>query len=457
MKSEIAVIPRVGIALLMIFFLGACWRNQGGLSGSRREELADVMESSMQKELLNVWYPKALDNEHGGFMTTYTFDFTLGENQDKMIVSQARHTWVNAKASILYPDQTHYRESAAHGFQFLRDVMWDETFGGFYTLVSREGKVIDSTKNAYGNSFGIFALAAVFHATKDTSAINLAKEAFLWLEKNSHDSVHNGYFQHMNRDGSRIIRHENTASQAETGYKDQNSSIHLLEAFTELYQVWPDPLLRKRLSEMLYLIRDTITTKRGYLQLFFTTDWKPVTFQDSSREVIEKHHGLDHVSFGHDVETAFLMMEASHVLGIENDTTTLRIARHMVDHALNTGWDHAVGGFYDGGYYFKGDSTLTVVKDSKNWWAQAEGLNTLLIMADKFPDDPMKYDEKFNLLWKYIDTNLIDHTHGDWYAGGLDKEPFQKTALKGHQWKATYHHFRALSHCIARLRGKDSM
>ena len=124
----------------------------------------------------------------------------------------------------------------------------------------------------------------------------------------------------------------------------------------------------------------------------------------------------------------------------------------MVEHALRNGWDSAVGGFYDEGYYFKGDDKITIIKDTKNWWAQAEGMNTLLLMADLFPNDPLRYFEKFKQLWSYTQTYLIDHEYGDWYEGGLDKQPELKKSLKGHIWKATYHHFRSLSNCISALR-----
>ena len=417
--------------------------------------LADVMENSIKTELLNKWYPQSRDTIYGGFFSTYTYDFKLTGSQDKMIVSQARHIWTNAKAATAYPEEKHYLESAGHGFKFLRDVMWDKAHGGFHTLVDRQGNVISTwseEKTAYGNSFGIYGLAAYYMSSKDTSALNLAKKAFIWLEQHSHDPVHKGYFQHMKKDGTPIQRPDTIPSTAETGYKDQNNSIHLLEAFTELYQIWPDTLVRARLEEMLYLVRDVITTEKGYLTLFFLPDWTPVTFRDSSEAVIMKHHGLDHVSFGHDVETAFLMLEASHVLGIENDTTTLRIAKKMVDHALRNGWDDSVGGFYDEGYYFEGEDKVRIIRDTKNWWAQAEGMNALLLMSQLFPNDEMQYYEKFKKMWSYIDTYLIDHEYGDWYGGGLDKEPDQKTKLKGHIWKATYHHYRALENCVKMLR-----
>ena len=420
---------------------------------SSRENIATAMEHSLVTEVMAKWYPQSIDTVDGGFISTWTYDFKPTGAQDKMIVTQARHTWTNAKASLRYPEVDYFKTGAKHGFKFLKNKMWDKTYGGFYTLVDKQGNVKgDSTKTAYGNAFGIYALAAYYSASMDTSALTLAKETFMWLEKGSHDPNLKGYFQHLQRNGTPIKRQADTPSTADTGYKDQNSSIHLLEAFTELYQVWPDELLRERLHEMLLLIRDTIVTPKGNLTLFLYPDWKPVTFVDSSQVVIEKHHYLDHVSFGHDVETAYLMLEASHVLGIHNDTTTLRIAKKMVDHALNNGWDNSVGGFYDEGYYFKGAAGITITHDTKNWWAQAEGLNALLLMADLFPEDEHQYYKKFETLWDYTDKYLIDHEHGDWYAGGIDKQPEMKTALKGQIWKSVYHHYRSLDNCIQRLR-----
>jgi len=423
-------------------------------TSAERKQIANEMERSIKTELLNKWYPVCVDSVYGGFISTFTYDFKPTGSQDKFIVTQSRHTWSTAKAYELYPNEKYYIKCSANGFRFLRDVMWDKTYGGFYSLVTREGEVKTDyrvTKEAYGNAFGIYALAAYYHASKDTEALNLAKKAFMWLEKHSHDPVYKGYYQHMNRDGSPIKRDASVPSTSDLGYKDQNSSIHLLEAFTELYRVWTDPLVRERLQEMLFLIRDKITTSRGYLTLFFTPDWTPVSFRDSSEASVLQHRTLDHVSFGHDIETAYLMLEASHVLELKDEITTKAIAKKMVDHALRNGYDNKLGGFYDEGYYFKGRDTITIIRDTKNWWAQAEGLNTLLLMADHYPNDPMHYYDKFKQQWNYIQTYLIDHRYGDWYEGGLDKEPEKKTALKGHIWKATYHQFRALMNCVKRL------
>jgi cellobiose epimerase len=424
----------------------------------QRLQLANEMELSIQTELLNKWYPQCVDSIYGGFITTYTYDFKPTGQQDKFIVTQARHTWTTAKASELYPNLSYYIKCSRNGFNFMRDVMWDKTHGGFYNLVTREGKDKSSPqapKEAYGNAFAIYALSAYYHASKDTAALNLAKKAFMWLEKHSHDPKYKGYYQHLQMDGTPVVRGVSVPSTSDLGYKDQNSSIHLLEAFTELYGVWPDPLVRERLQEMLFLIRDKIVTPKGYLVLFFTPDWKPISYRDSSKEVILQHRNLNHVSFGHDVETAYLMLEASHALGLKNDTKTLTVSKRMLDHSLQNGWDIKLGGFYDEGYYFKDSSKISIIKDSKNWWAQAEGLNTLLLMADKYPSDKLHYYDHFKQLWNYVQTYMIDHEYGDWYEEGLDREPERKTALKGHVWKATYHQSRAMFNCVKRLRNPE--
>ncbi|MDQ2753840.1 MAG: AGE family epimerase/isomerase, partial [Bacteroidota bacterium] len=286
-------------------------------------------------------------------------------------------------------------------------------------------------------------------------ALNLAKKAFLWLEKHSHDAKYKGYYQYIQRDGTPIQRTAETPSTSDVGYKDQNSSIHLLEAFTELYKVWKVPLVKERLGEMLSLIRDTIVTPKGYLQLYFTSQWKPVSYRDSSDKVIAKNHYVDHVSFGHDVETAYLMQEATETLGNKHDTKTLAIGKKMVDHALRNGWDDTLGGFYDEGYYFKNKNKLTITLPTKNWWAQAEGLNTLLMFSYMYPKDSLRYYNHFTKLWHYVQTYLIDHEHGDWYEEGLDKSPEYKTKLKAQIWKGCYHNFRAMTNCINRLEGKE--
>jgi mannobiose 2-epimerase len=346
------------------------------------------LEKSLRHELLDAWYPAAIDTVNGGFLSDFTYDWhpDMSGRQNKMIVTQTRHVWTTSQAARFFND-ARYRRIAAHGFHFLKNKMWDETYGGFYWLRNREGASIHAAhgedKSAYGNAFAIYALASYYAMSGDTSALHLAQRTFLWLDQHSRDPEYRGYIDRLTREGSWLSQSNtlmNARALAEAGWKDQNSSIHLLEAFTELYQVWPDSLVRARLLEMLTLVRDTIATERGYLTLFFEKDWTPGSFRDSSTAVREANYFFDHVSFGHDVETAYLMLEASHVLGLEADAKTLVVAKKMVDHALANGWDNNNGGFYYEGYYFANSDTIAIISEVKTWWVQAEGLNALLLM-----------------------------------------------------------------------------
>src|SRR6185436_17724088 len=78
---------------------------------ARRDHIASDMENVLVDNLLNTWYPRCVDSLHGGFLSAFTFDFAPAENQEKMIVTQARHTWTNAKGAMRYPDIAHFKTS----------------------------------------------------------------------------------------------------------------------------------------------------------------------------------------------------------------------------------------------------------------------------------------------------------------------------------------------------------
>src|SRR5688572_29861474 len=110
-------------------------------SNDSRTEIAQAMEASLVNESLAKWYPLSMDTIDGGFLSAFTDDFRPTDDQRTMIVTQARHTWTNAKAALRYPEVEHYKTGARHGYKFLRDFMWDKGLGGFFTLVSREGEL----------------------------------------------------------------------------------------------------------------------------------------------------------------------------------------------------------------------------------------------------------------------------------------------------------------------------
>ncbi|MBM1105103.1 AGE family epimerase/isomerase [Aurantibacter crassamenti] len=436
--------------------LASCKEKEIQKTDSTKELLLPQIENELQN-LTDVWYPKTIDTINGGFWSDFDYKWDKKGPQHKMLVSQARHIWTTSILAQYYKD-TSYQKIATHGYKFLRDQMWDTVYGGFHTLIGVEEKslqVLSKNKSAYGNAFAIYGLATYYKISKDNSALELAKRTFNWLEEHAHDSIYKGYFDVLQQDGSwmlNISENKGYDNYIRKDWKDQNSSIHILECLTALYEVWPDELVRQRLEEMLLLIRDTITTKKGYLTLHLQQDWTPVSLKDSSETYRKENFGLDHVSFGHDVETAFLMLEASHILGRKNDTRTEQKAKQMVDHAIRNGWDNEKGGFYDGGYYYNPE-ICTIEKRDKVWWTEAEALNSLLLMSKLHSEDP-NYYTLFEKQWEYIKKYMIDQENKGWYAEGLDTDPEANRLAKAQIWKANYHNVRSLVNVIQMLKGE---
>ena len=426
-------------------------RRASPTSRSRADLAADV-RASLCEHLLSRWYPRAVDREHGGFLSDMDWRWRPVGAQERLIVTQSRHVWTASRAAMLFPDDTALLGASRHGFAFLRDVLWDRERGGFHQRVARDGRPVPDergrfVRTTYGVTFCIFACARHWAVTRDAAALALARDAGDWLDEHARDAEHGGWFSFLEPDGT-VLRDGYGPDTA----KDQNAMIHVLEAFTELYRVWPDARLRRRLEESLVLIRDRMLTPRGYLGRCFRADWTPVTWHDLPADVRGPHrHYHDHVNFGHDVETAMLFVEACAALGRPDDEVTIRAAKRLIDHALRTGWDDVEGGLADAGAYVDGSPRVTIVMPSKCWWSQAETLYALLLFGDLFPDDPLDYHGKFLRQWRYVQRWLVDHVRGGWYDFGLDRSPSARRAFKAHQWKECYHEVRALINVVERL------
>lgn len=423
--------------------------------------MKEHLEQVLNKYTLEMWYPKVIDQNNGGFYSNYSFDWTKESEQNKFIVTQARHLWTLSKAFEFYPERTEYQDYANHGYEFLRDYMWDSEYGGFYQLVDSTGQVPEgeysNEKTLYGNSFAIYGLAAYYKISKDKDVLDFAVQSFRWLDGHAHDSIYGGYFQYLRRDGSSIPRSAledgyDTPDKAFVGLKDFNSSIHILEALTELFHVWPDETLKDRLQEMYMVVSETMFDPRGFLKLRFYPDWTLFEDQEMISLDGERSFYTNHVTFGHNVETAFLLLEAAEAFGVEQKEI-MPTAKQFVDHALEKGWDNENGGFYDLGKYIEGE--LKILDEGKNWWAQAEGINSLLLMHKHFPDDPNQYYEKFELLVNFIEQNMLDHENLGWYSYAIDHHPEMKTRRKAQNWKGSYHTSRSLMHCISMLENMD--
>ena len=410
------------------------------------QRIAAEIEGELERDL-NGWYPACVDSDRGGFHTNIGRDWKPGSYQTKGIVSQARMTWTAAEVARRMPKWKEKLEPISrHGVTFLRETMWDHKCGGFYWEINANGITPsdnDTMKHAYGQSFGIYALVAAYRLSGDENDLNLAKEAFYWLDRNGHDAKHGGYVEAFYRDGRQML--EPTKSEPNIkngkvgeilGTKSMNTHIHLLESFTVLYHVWPDPLLRSRLEELVHIVRDKITTWPGAMRMFFNYDWTAAA---------------TYVSFGHDIETAFLLLEAVESLGRKDDPQTLTICKSLVEHSLEFGWDTANGGFF-----YEGATFGHPVNRSKSWWTQAEGLNTLCLSYLKAEGaNRERFAKRFAEQWRFIANHLIDKENGGWFNETDDDGSNLRGMDKGNLWKTPYHEVRAMLNVVEMLKAAN--
>jgi len=401
--------------------------------------LADEVERHWKQDLLPKWFPRCMDHKHGGFFPHFREDWSPGDQNDKTVVYQSRMTWVSAQVAMRYPElRPDYLKYTRHGADFLAQTLWDQEHGGFFWSLDETGKISarhGAEKHVYGIAFALYALAAAHKATDEPRYLEAAQRGLAWLERNSHDAANGGYYEALTRQGQPILTPGTRTSDAigtQYGFKSMNSHIHLLEALSELYRVWQDKLLEKRLREVFLLVRDKIAVEPGCLHLYFTPDWRPVP---------------DHDSFGHDIETAFLLLEAAEALGQPEDARTLAVARSLVDHGLDWGWDHQRGGFYDKGAAFR-----PAWDREKIWWTQAEGLNALLVMHERFGRQTPRYFQAMTRQWEFITKHQVDPRHGGWYESVSAEGHARPGQSKATVWKAAYHDGRALMNVSARLR-----
>jgi mannobiose 2-epimerase len=411
-------------------------------------------EAVLFRHAIDVWFPRCLDTRYGGFLCDFDRAWNESGPQHKLVEFQARQTLFAANASAAYPNDQRLRQATEHGFRCLAEMMWDADAGGWFHRMDRAGKLLESeTKHAHGAAYAVEACAAVYTATGNPAALELAKAGFQWLEDHSRDREHRGYFGFLRRDNT-VIRDPRTwptgsdTVGTEIGLKDANVHSDLIETFTELHQVWPDPTVRERLAEVVELVSEKMVVRdTGAMHLFVTADWTPIPHLSRA---------------GYQFQTAYRLGIASAIVG---DPKALdELSCRLVDHTIRYLRDPRAGGFFyaspgAGPTYLGGQST--VVRD-KPWWPQAEALKALLAVSRLRPEQT-SYLEHFRSMWRYVQQNCFDSTHGGMYARALDRAPRWRRALgvraapasftaKGDVWKDASHDGRTWLYCISTLR-----
>jgi mannobiose 2-epimerase len=339
----------------------------------------------------------------------------------------SRILWTYSAAYGRYRDPA-YLAMAEHAYGDLQAHFHDAEHGGYWWSVSADGTVLRDRKQVYGQAFAVYALAEFHAATGRREPLDLAIAAHRLLERHAR-ARHGGYLEAFGRAWEPIA--DMRLSEVDLNEpKSQNTHLHVMEAYTRLLTVWPDPALRSALAELVdIMLTRIVNPDTGHLGLFFAEDWAP-----RSRLV----------SYGHDIEAAWLLAWAADALGDPGLVARVRaLAVKIAETTLAEGVD-ADGGVYNQG----GPEGLT--DTNKEWWPQAEAvvgfLNAFQISGEE------RFLAAALHTWDFIEKRLIDRKRGEWLRGVTREGRVLAGELKVSFWKCPYHNGRTGLEATRRLR-----
>ncbi|WP_410767944.1 AGE family epimerase/isomerase [Fontibacillus sp. BL9] len=387
----------------------------------------EQLQQELNHNILQFWIDKTIDSQHGGFIGEIDQKLQVKQNADKGLVLNARILWTFSSAHRMTPSPE-YLNMAERAYDYLVNHFLDREHGGLYWMVDYLGRPVQDKKQVYGQAFVIYALAEYFRATGQQKALDLAIEIYHVLEKHSYDPVHKGYIEALSREWTQT-GDLSLSDKDLNEKKSMNTHLHVLEAYTNLYRVWKSPELKHSLTELIEVTIDhIIDPKSAHFLLFFDEAWQ-----------VKSHH----ISYGHDIEGSWLLVEAAEVL--DNPDLLKRAIQTAVAMAEAV---HAEGVDKDGGIWNEADQN-GLTDTNKDWWPQAEA------MVGFYNAYQMTGDEKFKAAaahsWEFIQNFIVDRTGGEWYwsvdqsGTPLPHEP------KVSAWKCPYHNGRACMEMLERL------
>lgn len=403
-----------------------------GFSSQRNTSLKNeviALNGEMREELLRIldfWSTKAIDATHGGFIGRIDHFGNRDLKAPKGMVLNARILWTFSSAYRATSIET-YKLAANRAYRYLIDHFWDKHCGGFVWEVDYLGRQSNSRKQSYAQGFAIYALSEYYRASGNKESLEYARQLYYTLESRVLDLKDGGYIEALGADWSLLEDMRLSEKDANTP-KSMNTHLHILEPYTNLYRIWPDDKLKQSILNLLDIFHNKIIDpKTGHFNLFFDYNW------DVKSSI---------VSYGHDIEGAWLMHEAALVIDDEAAIKKVRkVALHLVDITLAEGTD------VDGSLFNERDGTH--LDTDKHWWPQAEALVGLL---DAYAISGNElYLKEFIKIWSFIKNTLLDAENGEWYWRVDAKGVLNITDDKAGFWKCPYHNSRALIEILERL------
>lgn len=399
-----------------------------------------IFKNELTTNILPFWMRFGLNKEGNGFHGAADLKGTPVLIANKSCVLNTRILWTFSEAARMY-DSKEYANVAEVALNVVLEHFYDKEHGGFFMELAPDNSVVNDIKHTYVQAFAIYALSKYYEFQPSKKVLSVIQSSFHLLNQKAKDHSQLGYIESFTRDWNPI---EENRMADNNEPRSMNTHLHLLEAWASLYKIWKDDEVKLQLTEFIEIFLNKIIRNSGHLGIFFDEDFNEL---ESSKEIC---------SYGHDIESSWLLWEAVEILGDESLKKQMQpIILKMVDAVERVGLDK------DGGLFLESVRNGSHIRTNKHWWLQAETLvgfmNAYELTGDK------KYFDKVKLSWSFIHKYVIDHEHGEWYTKvnrlGVpfltepedDPSPYYRNDWKIDPWKCPYHNGRSMMELIHRI------
>ncbi len=389
---------------------------------------ARALAAQMKKELTENILPYWINNicrPDNGFYGRLDGRENLDTDAPVGNIMTARILWTFASAYRILGNKE-YLEMALKARDLLIGNFYDPEYGGTYWSLNPDESPLDTKKQIYAIAFTIYGLAELNRSTGDAKALEYAIKLFNAIEDHSFDPVRGGYFEAFTRTWDPIEDMRLSDKDANES-KTMNTHLHVLEAYTCLYRIWGNSLLKERLKGLIEVFEEHIVGNDGHLGLFFNDEWECRS---------------ETISYGHDIEASWLLHEAALVLG---DADILARIEKMVPQIASAAGE---GFTPEGGMIYEKEGAEGPVDGDRHWWVQAESVVGFFNLWDHFGSSAGMENALMN--WEFIKAHIIDHENGEWFWSVRADGSINREDDKAGFWKCPYHNGRMCMEIIER-------
>lgn len=422
---------KYSVSLLILVFLQSnssdCQENKKVTPEQKQklELLKKEVTLDLTGNILPYWSAKMVDIVNGGFYGRIDRNDKVYPEAEKGGILNARILWTYSSAYRVIGDSSYLR-LAKRAKDYILAHFIDSQYGGAYLSLKADGTPLNTRKQVYTNAFFIYALSEYSRATGDKQALQEAMKIFNLFEKYAADREFNGYYEVFSREWERV-RERMIGENSDKVEKTMNTSLHVMEAFANLYRVSGDKIVGDRLRNMVEIFLDKIIDKKtSHLICFLDRRWNSTSTVDS---------------YGHDIESSWLLYEAASLLKDNNLTERVKEAGIKIAIAAEEGYQP------DGSMLTEKDFATGHFRTQRSWWEQAETVVGYLNAFELTGDED--YLDRSLRCWEYTKKNFIDTKNGGWFSSV--SESGVPGGDKGGYWICPYHSGRMCMEIIERV------